>query len=159
MTWQVKENHQLSFYTDSAGVAWGDERLGSSDFADSVLHKEDYKYPGGAVETTLSPVMQMNGRYLPHPKWTVLGDVSARFRESVKGPSGLDVSVAGEYRTLPWLVLESGVGLGNLWGPRIGLGAGLRFRHYELDGGWGWNGGLFNGARGVAFGLSQRINF
>jgi hypothetical protein len=111
------------------------------------------------VETSLSPIIQVNGRYLPHPKWAILGDVSARLKESVKGPSGLDVSVASEYRALPGLVLESGFGLGNLWGPRIGLGAGLRFRRYELDGGWSWNGGLFNNARGVALGLTQRVNF
>lgn len=159
MTWQVEENRQITFYTDSAGVNMENQQLGSSDFVDSVLHKEDYEYPGGSVETKLSPVVQMNGRYLPHPKWTILGDASVRLRESVKGPSGLDVSVAGEYRALPWLALQSGFGLGNLWGPRFGLGAGLRFNHYELDGGWGWNGGLFNGARGVAFGLTQRIYF
>ena len=157
IAWQVHENRLISFYTDSTGINVESYRRYNS--LREGLHWQDMTYGGGSIETILAPVIQLNGRYHPHPKWSVLGDMSARLRKSVKGPSGLDVSVAAIYRTLPWLVLQSGIGAGNLWGARFGVGTGLRFKYYEMDGGWSWNGGLFNNARGVAFGLTQRLQF
>lgn len=157
MTWQVKENHRISFYTDSTGI--NTETAQDNDNLEEALHWQDTTYEGGAVETNLSPVIQINGRYQPHAKWSVLGDVSARLQESVKGPAGLDAAIGGIYHTLPWLIVQGGIGAGNLWGAKFGVGTGLRFKNYEMDAGWSWNGGFFNQARGVAFGVTQRLQF
>jgi hypothetical protein len=101
----------------------------------------------------------MNGRYLLHPQWSLLGDLSIRTQESSKGPAGADAGVAAEYSPLPWLLVQGGLSGGNLWGLRTGLGAGLRFQRYELDFGGAWNGGFLNSARGMSFGVAHRLKF
>ena len=135
------------------------DSINNEDAIKRAFHAEDFTYSGGATETVLPVVVQMNGRYLLHPRWTLLGDVSIRTQESVKGPAGMDAGVAGEFSALPWLLVQSGIGGGNLWGLRAAIGAGLRFQRYELDVGTAWNGGLFNSARGLAFGVTHRLKF
>ncbi len=157
MTWQVDDNRRVSFYTDSTGVIV--DSLNNRDYLERAMHWQDTTYSGGAVETQLPMIIQLNGRFTPHKDWAVLGDVSIRTRASVKGPAGLDAAVAGEYYATPWLIVQGGVGAGNLWGFHTGLGAGLRFRRYELDVGGAWNGGLFDSARGLAVGLTHRLKF
>ncbi len=157
MTWNVDQNHRVSFYTDSTGISG--ENLGDSSYVRSALHRVDTTYYGGAVETPLPMVVQMNGRYLLTSWCTLLGDMSIRAKESVKGPAGLDAAVAAEFLPLRWLLLQGGAGTGNLWGFHAGLGMGLRFARYEFDMGGAWNGGMFDSARGVALGLTQRLKF
>ncbi len=157
MTWNVDRNHRVSFYTDSSGI--NSEDLGDSSYVRRALHRVDTTYYGGAVETSLPMVIQMNGRYLATSRVTLLGDVSIRAKESVKGPAGLDAAMAAEFLPLKWLLLQGGAGTGNLWGFHAGMGMGLRFARYELDLGTAWNGGMFDSARGVALGLTQRLKF
>jgi hypothetical protein len=157
LTWNVDKNYRHSLYTDSTGLMV--DSLGESGYLDRALHRVDTVYEGGAIETQLPMVIQFNGRYVVSSQWTLLGDASFRTVESVKGPAGADAALAAEFMPNKWLVFQGGVGGGNLWGLHTGVGAGLRFRRYEFDLGGGWNGGVFNSARGVALGMTQRLKF
>jgi len=69
------------------------------------------------------------------------------------------LAVAGEMNYLPWLPLRLGLAVGGMEGFEWGTGFGLAFTHYQLDFGFAQSGGMFNWAKGVTFGLEQRIMF
>jgi hypothetical protein len=158
LTWDVKESKVLSGYSDSSGIQM--DRFGDSHYFDSTFHKTDTTFKNaGTVETTLPIVIQANGKYRLRPDLNLTGEFAIRTTNSVQGRAGVELGVAGEYLPLGWLPLQAGISVGGLWGARFGLGTGLRFGGYQMDIGGTWNGGFLNGARGVSFGLSQRLLF
>jgi hypothetical protein len=157
IAWQLDDNDRISFYTDSAGLII--DSLDDDEYIERGSHYSDTSYTGGAFETPLPVIVQMNARYLPYENWSVMGDVQIITRETLFGKGGIQAGVASEYRVRRFLPLYGGVSVGGPWKVQIGIGGGLRFRHYELDLGWNWIGGMFNGSRGIGFGLSQRLNF
>lgn len=156
LTWDVKDNKFMSGYTDSTGLSLDSTQNG---YIERALHKVDTTYSGGTVETQLPVVIQANGRYKLKDNLHLLGDMAIRTSSTVQGKSGLELGAAAEYLPLSWLPIQGGLSVGGLWGARFGIGTGLRFSHYAMDLGGAWNGGMFNGARGVGFALSQRILF
>jgi hypothetical protein len=157
LAWQVDQNSLVTFYTDSTGIIA--DSLDDPDYVERALHYSDTSYSGGAIETRLPAIIQMNARYNARPNWTVLGDVQILTQESAWGRAGIQAGVASEYRLRRFLPLYGGLSLGGPWKVQLGVGTGLRFRHYELDLGGTWVGGMFYGARGLGFGLSQRLKF
>ncbi|MBU0509819.1 hypothetical protein KKH27_13425 [bacterium] len=157
LAWNVDDNHLITFYTDSAGVL-PDSLTGDGSIEDE-FHYRDTTYSGGTYDTRLPMIVQANGLFRATPKWTLMGDVTIRTESSPRGPSGIQLSGAGEYMATRFLPLYGGLSLGGPMGWRFGLGAGLRTRTYELDIGWTWNGGLFNSAHGIGVGLAQRLKF
>jgi hypothetical protein len=157
MTWDVQRNERISFYTDSLGVS-----VDSLQHAESVkrnLNYYDDHWIGGTVETRLPVIFEVNGRFKAAARWTLLGDATLRTSNSVRGESGLEAGAALEYQPHPVLVLQGGASFGGPWDSQFGLGFGLRFRHYEMDLGGTYNGGLFNAAHGVSVGFSQKLKF
>jgi hypothetical protein len=69
------------------------------------------------------------------------------------------LAVAGEVTWLPWLPVRLGMAVGGMEGFEWGTGFGLAFTHYQLDFGFAQSGGMFNWARGMTFGLEQRVTF
>ena len=157
LAWRVDQNSLVTFYTDSAGIIA--DSLDDPDYVDRALHYSDTSYSGGAIETRLPAIIQMNARYTARSNWTVLGDVQILTQESAWGRAGIQAGVASEYRVRKFLPLCGGLSVGGPWRVQLGIGTGLRFRNYELDLGGTWVGGLFYGARGLGFGLSQRLKF
>ena len=159
LTWDVKESHIISGYSDSSGIEM--DRIGNGSYFDSTFHKTDttFKSNVGTIETTLPVIMQANGKYRIRPDLSLTGEFAVRTSSSVQGDAGVELGVAADYRPLSWLPLQAGVSVGGLWGAQFGLGTGLRFGGYQMDIGGTWNGGFLNAARGVSFGLSQRVLF
>ncbi|MFZ5433253.1 MAG: DUF5723 family protein [Calditrichota bacterium] len=157
MSWAVDENHLISYYTDSTGIA--PDSLVNEDYVKSAFHYTDEEYHGGTYETHLPAIIQLNSVYRANSKWTILGDVMIRTESSARGSADIQVAGSGEYLAGHHFPLYGGLSVGGPLGWRFGLGGGLRFKGYELDLGWTWNGGMFNSAHGIGFGLSQRLKF
>jgi hypothetical protein len=157
ITWDVDKNKSITWYTDSTGIIA--DSLGHQDYAERAIHYSDTTYSGGITDTHLPVLIEANGVFKASPKWTLLADMTVRGESSVMGDAGLEAGVAAEYSPLAWLPLQGGVSLGGPWRSRFGIGGGLRFKHYEMDLGWTWNGGIFNGASGIGFGFGQRLKF
>jgi hypothetical protein len=157
IAWQVDENSLVTFYKDSVGIMA--DSLDDPDYVERSLHYSDSSYSGGGIETRLPAIIQMNARYTARPNWTVLGDVQIFTQETAWGRAGIQAGIASEYRVRSFLPLYAGLSLGGPWKVQLGVGTGLRFRNYELDLGGTWINGLFYGARGIGFGLSQRLKF
>jgi hypothetical protein len=157
ITWDVKENQFMSGYTDSTGLII--DSMSTKGYVDRAFHKVDTTYHGGTVETQLPIVIQANGRYKLKDNLHLLGDMAIRTSTTVQWTAGLEVGAAAEYLPLHWFALQGGMSVGGMWGARFGAGIGLRFSGYVMDLGGAWNGGMFNGARGVSGALSQRILF
>jgi hypothetical protein len=157
VAWRVDRNNLVTFYTDSAGIQV--DSLNDSSYVKRALHEEDSTYSGGDIETRLPAIIRMNARFRARPNWSVLGDVQILTQETMWGKAGIQAGIATEYRLRRFLPLYTGLSVGGPWRVQFGLGGGLRFRHYELDIGGTWIGGLFYGARGFSFGLSQRLKF
>ncbi|MCX6600464.1 MAG: DUF5723 family protein [bacterium] len=157
IAWQVDENTLVTFYKDSVGIIA--DSLDDPDYVERSLHYSDSSYSGGGIETRLPAIIQMNARYTARPNWTVLGDVQIFTQETAWGKAGIQAGIASEYRVRSFLPLYAGLSAGGPWRVQLGVGAGLRFRNYELDLGGTWINGLFYGARGIGFGLSQRLKF
>lgn len=157
VAWSVDDNSLVTFYSDSSGVI--PDSLNNEDYLKRAFHYTDTTYSGGTYETPLPIIVQANAMFRATPKWTLMGDVAIRTESGARGPAGLQVSASGEYLAKRFLPLYGGVSVGGPLGWRIGLGAGLRTRTYELDIGGTWNGGLFNSARGLGIGISNRLKF
>jgi hypothetical protein len=157
IAWEVDRNDLVTSYVDSAGIV--PDSLSHENYINRAMHYSDSTYSGGAVETRLPAIIQMNARYNARPNWSVLGDVQILTQETPWGKAGIQAGVASEYRVHSFLPLYAGVSVGGPWAVQVGVGGGLRFHNYELDLGWTWIHGLFYGARGIGFGLSQRLLF
>lgn len=157
LTWTVDRNDRVSFYADSAGIII--DSLDDDDYLERAFHYQDTSYSGGAVETRLPVVIEATGLYRLDDAWRFMGEVSVRTQSSVQGPGGIGAGAAAEYIQLSPFVLQGGLSLGGPWRSRFGLGFALRFRNYDLTLGGTWNGGLFNSAHGLSFGMSQRLKF
>jgi hypothetical protein len=136
--------------------------LGSLEHGDSLrrdLHYTDTSYAGGVTDTKLPTLVEANARYQWNTRWALMGSALYRASTTARGPAGLEVGAATEYKVRRFLVLQGGASVGGPWSWRVGAGGGLRFGRYEVDIGGTWNDGLFNGARGFGFGIAQRLRF
>jgi hypothetical protein len=157
ITWDVERNDFISFYTDTTGMII--DSLHNGQYIERAFHYHDTSYGGGVVETQLPPILEITARFRAGSKLTLMADAAYRTQSTSLGRRGIEAGVAGEFSLLPYLPLQAGVSAGGPWLTRVGIGGGLRFKHYELDLGWTWNDGMFNGARGSGFGLANRLKF
>ncbi|RPH93535.1 hypothetical protein EHM69_09980 [candidate division KSB1 bacterium] len=157
LSWDVRDNNRVSFYTDSTGILV--DSLAHEGYAERAFHYEDTTYSGGAVETRLPAIIQANARYRLNPRWILMAETAVLTESTSFGKAGVEAGVAAQFLPKPFLMLQSGIRFGGPWAFQFGLGGGLRFKHYELDLGGTWNGGLASNAQGIGFGLSQRLKF
>jgi hypothetical protein len=157
MSWTVETNRILSGEIDSGGVYV--DSLDQDGYLDRVFQSQDTTYPGGTIDIRLPTVLLLNARFAPSSRVNLLGELNYISRGSPSDEAEIALGVATQWRARRWLELQTGVTLGSLWKSQVGLGGGLRFKNYELDLGWSWNGGLFNHARGIALGMTHRLKF
>jgi hypothetical protein len=157
ISWIVNRNDLVSAYRDSTGVGIGSLEQGDS--LERDLHYRDTSYAGGVTDTKLPTLLEANVHYQWNAKWALMGNVLYRASTTIRGPAGLEVGAATEYKVRRFLVLQGGASVGGPWSWRVGAGGGLRFGRYEVDIGGNWNDGLFNGARGFGWGIAQRLRF
>ncbi|MBI5058389.1 hypothetical protein HZB60_01260 [candidate division KSB1 bacterium] len=157
MSWQVDENSFISFYADSVRIAI--DSLDDEDYLDRALQTTDTTYKGGAIETKLPVILQANARYAAAPTLALLGEFGFASKGTPTQTAAVNVGGAAAWQARPWLLLQGGVSVGSPYGIRSGAGIGLRFNYYEFDLAGSWLGGLFNGAKGVDFGIVHRLKF
>lgn len=156
-SWTIKTNRILSGEIDSAGITI--DSLDQDGYLDRVFQSQDTSYAGGFIDTPLPAVLIAGGKYSHDKNKSALAEFTYISRGAPTDKAEISLGLASQWRANRWLELQNGLTVGSLWRTQVGLGGGLRFNKYEFDLGWSWNGGLFNHAKGISFGMSHRIMF
>jgi hypothetical protein len=173
----------LTFNNLFGRINWSSKHARSYDFGYQVnLSAADIEEISGYSEAEMDSLQEIwavadssfarDGFSTPWPSYMQLGaqyqlldwvDLSAVYKQGFNPVlrSGLRprLAVAGEVTWLPWLPVRLGMAVGGMEGFEWGTGFGLAFTHYQLDFGFAQSGGMFNWARGMTFGLEQRVTF
>jgi len=155
MRWRVNETQTAHFATSIAGVNL--DSLDKDGYGDRVLSHDDSTIKGGQTHLTLPMTVRMTGEYEALENLRVAGIVDALTSDSPLGEKGLEAGVASEYMPVRWAAFDGGILLGGEHGSLFSMGAGLRFRNYEMDLNFSSAGGLGTYAHGAGVAFSQRF--
>lgn len=158
ITWQLEYSTLEAFEIDSAGIIV-DSLDEDGYIKERVFEHTQDTLAGGGYESKMPTILEASGRYALNSKFLFLGTLRGRLQESAQGKAGVDASVGAEYRPHRLFAIRGGLGAGGPLGFRVGTGVGLDTKHYLLDLGISWHGGIFNDVKGMTIGLNHAIRF
>ncbi len=157
LTWDLDSTNVYGFDITNGEIDI--DSLDNEDYLDNLFNQVDTTYSGGTAKSRMPFYFQPNAGYRINEKLIA----TAEFQQGFAARPGVSkiprLSVAGEYRPLPWLPLRSGMAIGGSFAFEWGIGFGLDFNSYNFDLGVIGLKGIFGSSHGVGIGFTNRFMF
>jgi len=157
VTWVVNEATLDAFEIDSSGLIV--DSLDDENYVERAFKSSSSVLTGGSIESKLPATLELAGRYAYSPRALFVSTLRARMDNTAQGDRGVEASLGGEYTVHGPFVARAGMGAGGPLGTRFAIGCGMLTKHYSLDIGCSWHGGMFSSARGVSIGFSHSLHW
>ena len=114
----------------------------------------------GTVDMQLPPVMLLGADYKYDERWTFLGSIEQGLSDGptvVGGTTKTKIALGSQYNQFATFPLRAGMSVGGASLFELDFGAGIHLTSYSADLSFGFERGVFAGAKGYNFGFSQRV--
>ncbi|MDK9700902.1 MAG: DUF5723 family protein [bacterium] len=114
----------------------------------------------GSVDVALPQTMLIGLDYKVNDYWLTYGSFEQGLNESatsIGSTTKTRLALGSEYTKFDKYPLRAGFAVGGMSGFELAIGGGLRLSNYRLDVSMNYERGLFYGAKGYGFSLSQQI--
>ncbi|KPL07583.1 hypothetical protein AMJ86_04005 [bacterium SM23_57] len=157
ITWDLDSVNVYGFDVTSGEVDI--DSLDDEEYLDRLFNQVDTTYSGGTTKTRLPFYIQLNAGRRINDRLFVTGEYRQGFVDKPGISKNPRITVAGEYRVLPWLPVRSGIAVGGSFNFEFGGGFGLDFGNYTFDFGIVGLKGFFGSSHGVGIGVTNRLVF
>jgi hypothetical protein len=157
MKWDLDSTNVYGFDITNGEVDI--DSLDDEEYLDRLFDQVDTTYTGTSANSRLPFYIQLNAAYQVNEKLTAIAEFQQGFSRGPGVSTIPRLSVAGEYRPLPWLPLRSGMAVGGSFTFEWGAGFGLDFHAYQFDFGIIGLKGVFGSSHGIGVGFTNRFMF
>jgi hypothetical protein len=151
--WSKVTAHEVHF-SKNEGVSL--DSVSNNNYWRNFFTQSDKDYSANPVRTSLPTYLMFSA---DRPYLEGKGDLFCTYYQGLNNVPGQSttprLSIGSEFRYIPALPLRAGIAVGGSEGSEFSAGFGFKFLYYQLNFGASWQRGVFAGAKGFSFALTN----